>query len=115
MAAPQLTVPNEPPALVGARQARVTDFHPHALCRAAQRLGGNLRQHGPASGSDLGRRYLDGVGAIALEANAGGVVGFAPGRVRRTGDAHAAPPAVLQPGPWRRVAMIPAESFRTKL
>jgi hypothetical protein len=65
--------------------------------------------------SDIGRRNLDGVGGIGLEANAGGVVGYAPVRVCRTGDPHAAPPPVLQPGPWRRVAMLPAESFRTKL
>src|SRR6187549_1962693 len=99
----------------GSREARVTDFHPHALRRAAQRVGRNLRQRGPTSGSDLGRRNLDGVAAIGLVANAGGVLGLAPVRIGRTGDAHAAPPAVLLPSPWRWVAMIPAESFRTKL
>jgi hypothetical protein len=60
----------------GVRQVWVTDFHSHALRRATQRLGRDLRQDGPTSGCDLSRRYLDCVGAIGLEANAGDVVGF---------------------------------------
>ncbi len=94
------------------RQVAVTDVDRHVLHRRLQHAGGDLGEYGPRAGTDVGGVHGDAVravgGRVCRCVGGPGVDG-----VRGGGDARTEQQGAFPADSRTRVAVVPAETFRT--